>query len=89
MAVVSVPEAPVNENDLSTRRKHQIGCSGKLADMEAVSVAESVNQAPHGILGFRILAANRLHDDASFSRGELVGHSERLIFLSDAPCLPE
>ncbi len=87
--MVPVPETPVNEDHFSARRKHQIGCSGKLADMEAVSIAEPVNQTPHGMLGSRILAANRLHDDASFSRGELVGHNDRLIFLSDAACLPE
>ena len=87
--MVSVPETSVNENHFSARRKHQIGGSGKLADVEAVPVAEPVNQAPYDMLGFRVLAANCLHDDASFLGGELVRHSERLIFLSDAACLPE
>ena len=87
--MVSVPETSVNEDHFSARRKHQIGTSGKLADMEAVPVAQPVNQASHGMLGFRILAANRPHDGASFSRGELVGHTECLIFFSDAVCFPE
>ena len=87
--MVSVPETSVNENHFSARRKHQIRASGKLADVKAVPVAEAVNQAPHGIFGFRVLAVNRLHDGASFLGGELIRHTERLIFLSDAACLPE
>ena len=87
--MVSVPETAVNENHFSARRKHQIGASGKLADMEAVPVAEPVNQAPHGMFGFRVLAANGPHDGASFGGGESIRHDERLIFSSDAACLPE
>ena len=87
--MMAVPEATMNENHFSARGKHQIGASGKLANVEAVPVAEPVNQAAYGVLGFRVLAANRPHNGASFSCAKLVRHSERLILLSDAACLPE
>ena len=56
--MMSVPEATVNENHFSASGKDQIGAPGKLADVEAIPVAEPVNQAPHGTLGFGVLAAN-------------------------------
>jgi len=79
MAVVLVPETPVNENHFSAGGKDQIGASWKLADVEAVSVSEPVNQAAHDMLGFRVLVANRPHNGASLLRSELIRHKERLI----------
>ena len=87
--MVAVPETSVNEDYFPPGGKHQIGGPGKLADVEAEPVAEPVSQAAYGVLGFRVLAANSLHNGASFSCRELVCHSERLILLSNAACLPE
>ena len=88
-AMMSVPEAAMNEDHFSASGKDQIWAPGKTADVEAVPVAESVNQASYSVLGLGVLAADRLHDGATLLDCELVRHTERLIFLSNAACLPE
>ncbi len=44
-AGVAVPEATMNEDDLVTRWKNEIGASWQLAAMKSETIAKSVNEA--------------------------------------------
>jgi hypothetical protein len=48
--VMLMPEAPMHQDQLAPRTENQIGFAGKVLIMEAVAVAEPVNQTPHSKL---------------------------------------
>lgn len=60
-ATVSMPEAAVNENHLSTRREHEIGRSGQSSVVQPIAVAHAVDQSAHGHLRLGVLAAHQGH----------------------------
>jgi len=73
-AAVTVPEAPVNEDDLTATGKHEIRGARKRTDVESVSIAERVDQTPHDHLRRGVGAANGPHDFTTLFPRELVRH---------------
>lgn len=67
---MAVEKAAVNENNSFSAGENEVGAAGKTADVQAVSVAEAVDDAPDGPLGSRILVANARHALAALSWGQ-------------------
>lgn len=42
-AIMPVPKAAVDEDDLASRREDEIGRAGKIAPMQSVSIAQRMN----------------------------------------------
>lgn len=60
-ACVTVPEAPVNEDYLSTSWKHYVWRTWQVLPVKSISVAPSEEHAPHDHLGSRIALAYLPH----------------------------
>ena len=58
---MTVPKAPVNEQDLSPTGKDQIGTPRQVVSVEPVAIAHTVHQAANRKLGLRVLAPNCPH----------------------------
>lgn len=61
-AFVAVPVAAVDEQDLTPPRKYDIGGTGQIPEVEAISVAEPVEHPPHDHFRTGVPCAYRLHD---------------------------
>jgi hypothetical protein len=61
LAVMRMPEAPVDKNYLSARTEHQIGLSRKVFPMQPEPVAQLMHDTSHPQLGLHVFAADRPH----------------------------
>jgi len=50
-SAVLMPEATPNLNDTAKPRQHQVGFSGQLTDVQAITETHSMNHAPNGHFG--------------------------------------
>src|SRR3984885_2032499 len=57
-----VPEAPVNENDLASRREHEVGTAGKSPPVEALTIAQPEDELADQQLRALVLGAHARHD---------------------------
>lgn len=90
---MSMPEATVNEDDLSSRWEHDVWRTGKISTMQAVTIAQTVEQPAHEELASRVLRTNPTHQVTSLLRSEEIsmvdiglssGHSFSSVVTSDA-----
>lgn len=82
-AAVAVPEAAVNEDDLSQAGKYQVGPTRQFRVVKAVAITHAVNEAPNDHFGDRILASDAAHERAALFRGACVdqcGYPTRKIY---------
>ncbi len=61
-----MPKAAVNKDRLHAGRENQVGAPRQLADVQPVPISQRTDQAPHGFLRSRALAANPRHHEAAF-----------------------
>jgi hypothetical protein len=79
---VSVPKAPVNQNDLLSAGKNEIGLAGQVGSMKPVSVAEAGQDAAHQLLWHGIARPDPLHSSGgSFVSGVAVADRHDRILL--------
>lgn len=71
-AIVTVPEAAVDEDGDLEAGEHEVGTSRKARAMETESEPETVERGPDVELRLRVLLPNSRHDAASLLRGEAV-----------------
>src|ERR1035441_7400081 len=64
-AIMSVPEASVNENDLPKSRKDHIRPTREILPMEPIAVPHGVDQAAHYHLWFGVFTLDRAHGSAA------------------------
>lgn len=69
---VAMPETTVNEDDLSARRKHDIGCARQPATIDPETIAESMDNLPDLQLRGGVLLANPRHERTTFRRMDVV-----------------
>jgi hypothetical protein len=67
-ALVPVPEAPVDEDDLLPLRERDVWPSRKPAVMEPVPIPQRMNQTADPHLGLRVLVADTAHPLAALRR---------------------
>ncbi len=65
LAIVPMPPAPVNENDLPARWKHKVRLPWQIAAMNAEPVAHRMREAPDEHFGAGVLTLHRAHYPAS------------------------
>ena len=75
---MTMPEAPVDENDGLVTRKHKIWFPRKILYMQAIAKAESVQASANQELRFGVLTPYFRHYLAPFFRRHRVGHSASL-----------
>lgn len=87
-AIVTVPEAAVNEHNLALTDKHQIRLSRKIRSVQSVSVAKRVSNSPNDHFGAGILRPNRGHAPRTLFRCQYISHYDspkvRCNFLRNA-----
>ena len=64
-AIVSMPKAPMDEDDTHPSREHEIGTARKIVSMKAVAIPEIVCQSSYRQLRSRVAVANPAHVLAS------------------------
>lgn len=74
-ALMSVPEAPMNKDDLTPPVHDDVRTPRKRSVMETVAHTHGAEQAPDAKLRRRILASDRRHVRAAALRTNAVGHS--------------
>ena len=67
-----MPKAPMNEDDLATWAKYQIGLAGKPSTMKPVAIAHPVHQPPDNHLRLHVLGLDRRHVGTAAGFGQLV-----------------
>lgn len=72
--MMHVPETAAYFDDLPVPGKDNIRCPGQRFDMEAESVAESMDDPPNDQFRRRVLRADGAHDGRAFIGTEPVGH---------------
>ena len=86
---VTVPEAPVNEQDLAPAPKHDVRPARKIARVEAKSITVAMQKAADAQLRASIFAANSRHQCASLRRRQRIGaHRNELNELRTTTCRP-
>lgn len=60
-AIVPMPEAAVNEDNLLTGRENEVGTSGKRPHVKPITIAEGMDAFTHHHFRFRVLAPNAGH----------------------------
>jgi len=60
-AVVHVPITAVDEDDLLEARKNQVGLAGEVFAVQAIAVAEAMDERADEQFGFRVFAAYAGH----------------------------
>ena len=65
LAIMRMPEAPVNKNNLTPRGKNKVWGARKIFPMQTESVTLAMRNAPHTPLGQHVFAPNRSHVCAS------------------------
>jgi hypothetical protein len=79
---VTVPEATVNEDDLSKPRKDQVRLARQLGTMKAEAIPEGMGRLSHPEFRRRVFASHPRHQiGAAFGR-EAIGHGKRRRLLS-------
>lgn len=68
-ALVSMPEAAVNEHHRLMLRKHKVGRAGQLSDMKSIAKSPGEKTRPKGPLRPSILSANARHHAAALRGG--------------------
>lgn len=71
-AVMPVPEAAVNENDLASLRKHQVGIPRQFFAVQTITISQTVHESAHPHLRLRILTVHLSHRAFTLRRGEIV-----------------
>ncbi len=72
---MTMPKAPVDEDDLPAPLEHYIGRAWQIAPVQPEAIAEPVEKTPHRELGCRILRPDPGHQCATVQRRELVPFS--------------
>ncbi len=67
-----VPETSVHEDDLAAGAKHEVGFSGKVAPVQAIAVAESVDHAADDEFGSGVRGSDRRHVGRAAQFGDFV-----------------
>jgi hypothetical protein len=70
--MMPVPEAPMNEYNLTAAPKDEVRGTGQVLCIKAISESKTVYDPAHNQLGFRILGMNKRHPPASFFPGKRV-----------------
>jgi hypothetical protein len=85
-AVMPVPEAAVNENDLASLRKHQVGIPRQFFAVQTITIPQTVHESAHPHLRLRILTVHLSHCALTLLRGEVVSidqtHSPSIAWLA-------
>ena len=76
LAIMTVPEASMHENDLTPGRKNQIGLARHFRDVKTEAVAHSVDKSPHRLFGLAPLIPNATHAFGAFARRQGVHHGK-------------
>ncbi len=74
-AAVPMPQAPMDEHDQATARKHDVGLSGQFRGVKPVTKARGVKPPPNVHLCGGVFGVNAAHDAAAFTLGNIVCHS--------------
>jgi hypothetical protein len=74
LAVMTVPETSVDENDRSSCRQYDVRRARQVAAMQAKSVAKTMQQRTHGDLGLGVRPTDARHQPASMFGSEPVRH---------------
>lgn len=74
---MSVPEAPVYENNGAIFWQYNIRLPGQSLDVDAEPESPFVKPAPDQQLGFRVLAVNARHDPAACGFVDGVSHVDQ------------
>ena len=77
MALVSMPQAAVDEDHGTVFWQGQVRAPRQIPTMQAVAEPQGKESTPDHVLRLRVLAANPRHAVAALFCGEDVGHSER------------
>lgn len=86
-AGVQVPETAVHIYDFAQLRQHDVGCSWKIATMEAKTIAKMMHQPPHQHLWFCIARLDRGHDPRPFLLGKSLWHTAEAATSRRCECL--
>ena len=79
-AIVSVPEAAIDEDDHAVARQHDIRLTGQVLSVEAEPKPGRVQRAPHGHFDASVLASDRRHVATACLRVESpVGHHRSVV----------
>lgn len=73
---VSVPKTAVDQHRLSTRSECKVRLTRKLAEMDAETISQAVQQPPNEEFGFGVLTLYPGHKGTAGSRGKRVGHGQ-------------
>lgn len=73
-----VPEAAVDEDDLSMARQHNVGMSREVRTMQPEAIPKPVQQAAYYQFRSRIAIFHLGHDSAAIGGGEHIRHGARL-----------
>lgn len=71
-----MPEAAMDENDLSELWKNHVGPAGKVRAMEAIAKPHGVAQPAHDELRPRVSGTDRRHATAALLAGQDISHRE-------------
>ena len=72
---VHVPEAAVHEDHLAARPEHEVRFSRQVAAVQAITIAEGVDEAANGKFGGSIFRTYRRHVGRAAGGGEGVGQT--------------
>ena len=75
----------MDEDELSSRRKDQVGAPGEAAAVEDVAIAERVGQPSHAQLGAGVARSHGAHAGAALARRQHVGHGVRSCARRERP----
>jgi len=71
---MAMPEAPMNEHDLSPRREHDVGAARQIATMEPEAISKPMQGAAQGEFRLRVLLADPRHYVRAAFRSYVVSH---------------
>ena len=74
-ALMAVPKAAVNEDDLAPAGEYQVGTAGNVAAVEPIAIAEARYDASDRQLRRRIARADGSHHAATLGDGKQIGHA--------------
>jgi hypothetical protein len=73
-ALMAVPKAPMDENNLLVFPEDDIGIPGQIVSAGSKSITHPMDHRPDRYFGQSIIAPNAAHNLASFIRRKNVGH---------------
>ena len=73
---MTMPETAVHENDLTARYEHKIRFTRQVSAMQAVTVAQRVDEVPDDQFRLCIRATDARHALRTLCGGQDVGHGE-------------